>query len=435
MSRFAAATTIKLAPRELWGAARYLATQILPYLAKGVYGLREHAVEGFAVRGTFPIGVTDRGVVIWDPAFWNRLPPLCLACAILHESGHWLQRHGKRRGDRDQSNWNDCCDAELNDDLKTAIENFIRRKTDEKKVQEFIDKWLYPATFGFPDGKLAEVYYAMLPRDVGGGEGGGTCCGSGAGNPHPMETDPEVQRAIGELSHTDFECEVIRHQVALDIKAHFENRPPRIGSEKGGWARWADAELKPPKLRWQDKAARQIRTIITTVLGNIDTTYSYPSRRQACVGTGPGCSVLPAFVSPVPEIDLVVDASGSMGQAQFVFSFSEITAILRTLHTANFRFHSVDTTVHVSIPIRNIRDALRTKLPGGGGTDFRSLFEMLTARRPRPDLVIVFTDGFATVPDDAPPYPVIFVRVGKYTAKLPWGTDLEVPYEEKASHP
>jgi predicted metal-dependent peptidase len=425
MARGTTGTTLR--PNELWGAARHIAQKILPYLGKGIYGLRDRPIVGFAPDGAYPIAVTERGVVLWDPQWWSTKPAVMLGCGILHECGHWLQRHAKRRGDRDPKQFNTAGDCELNDDLLPAIENYFSRKTsDSEAVMRFVRTWIYPSSFELPNGKIAEFYYNQIPPpqtvkfDC--------CCGSGAGHPHPKEDDPAAQAADEEMGHSEIGAEVIRHQVALDIK-DFASRNPRIGTERGGWFRWADEELRPPKLRWQDQAARLARGVVTTVLGNIDTSYAYPSRRQACVGIGPRSPILPALVSPMPEVHIAIDTSGSMGQSQFVDAGSEILSILQTLHTARFTFHTVDTDVHVTVPIRNIRDILRTRLPGGGGTNFYSLFEMLTRYKPMPNLLFLFTDGHAFVPPTPPPFPVVNILVGAGAAPLPWGTNLFVPYE------
>ena len=50
-----------------------------------------------------------------------------------------------------------------------------------------------------------------------------------------------------------------------------------------------------------------------------------------------------------------------------------------------------------------VRRARDVKLAGGGGTDLRPGLAAATAARPRPDVVVVLTDGYTPWPSSAPP--------------------------------
>jgi predicted metal-dependent peptidase len=58
-------------------------------------------------------------------------------------------------------------------------------------------------------------------------------------------------------------------------------------------------------------------------------------------------------------------------------------------------------------------------LPGGGGTDFRPVFEWLDAAGCRPDALVYFTDACGDFPGAPPPYPVLWLVKGN--APVPWG--------------
>jgi predicted metal-dependent peptidase len=62
---------------------------------------------------------------------------------------------------------------------------------------------------------------------------------------------------------------------------------------------------------------------------------------------------------------------------------------------------------------------------GGGGTDFRPVFDWVAARRgngPRPcDAVVYCTDGYGTFPPRPPAYPVAWVVTPGGLERFPFG--------------
>jgi len=434
----------------LFGAARQLASRWLPYLSKGLYRMREKPIEGMAIPGAYPIAMTAGGVMIWDPKFWARKSPKMLAAAMLHELGHWLRNHHGRRGDRDPQQWNLAGDCAIDDDLLPVFLNTNDLKND-KEVMNFINTWVYPSKYGLPDGQLEEYYYAKLPKhdapQGAGREQGGSddhdhgdgqseydnagksvrkvCCGSASGNAHPQEA--EIDKEIG---HTTYGVESIRRAVAEDVKAHFKS----VGTEPNGWMRWAETALLPPKVRWQDVAARLIRRTLATRRGHGYYSYEMPSRRQAAYGIKPGSIVQPARVMPEFNLWVAIDTSGSMDlRSELVRCVSELQGILKQVAGAKVTFCTVDTDVYDVVPVKTVLDAVRGGLKGGGGTDFRSLFEMLQENRTRPcHLLIVLTDGYAFVPDEAPPFPTIWGLVGAQSqTPAEWGVVVQIDVEEK----
>ena len=48
---------------------------------------------------------------------------------------------------------------------------------------------------------------------------------------------------------------------------------------------------------------------------------------------------------------------------------------------------------------------------GGGGTDFRPVFQMIEDEGIVPEIVIFLTDCYGNFPDDEPPYPTIWASI------------------------
>ncbi len=68
------------------------------------------------------------------------------------------------------------------------------------------------------------------------------------------------------------------------------------------------------------------------------------------------------------------------------------------------------------------------KLPnsvhGGGGTDFRPVFEWVARQGQRPELLVYFTDAQGSFPQGEPDYPVIWLVKGR--TPVPWGQRIQL---------
>jgi hypothetical protein len=70
--------------------------------------------------------------------------------------------------------------------------------------------------------------------------------------------------------------------------------------------------------------------------------------------------------------------------------------------------------------VKNVFTAAQVELYGGGGTDIGTGLRWFTERRPAIDLLVIVTDCETPWPNDAPPFPVITIRVGAGTPPS-WG--------------
>jgi predicted metal-dependent peptidase len=116
--------------------------------------------------------------------------------------------------------------------------------------------------------------------------------------------------------------------------------------------------------------------------------------------------VFPSLYRPVPEVAVVCDTSGSMDAELLARVLAEVDAIVARagLRSTGLTALAVDTTVHSA---RRVRRADQVSLAGGGGTDMGAGIAAALARRPRPEVIIVLTDGYTPWPDVAPPCRVV----------------------------
>lgn len=414
-------------------AAILAAEQRFPYFATGFSGL----VRRFASVGT--MAMTKTGILLVDPQFLLDLTAPQAGEVVSHELLHLLRRHCERMDAIPQVNREVAgvaVDCEINDDLQ---EDLLPA-----------DPCL-PKKFGLKNGQMAEEYYDALLKQAqqqakaGGGskdgegeedkdgKGNGKAdvargrCGSGSGGP-PVDGEPEG--AAGAKPRSAADLDRIRRDVAEAIQQHVAQKGR--GSVPGGLLVWAESELQPPKVRWQDQLRRAIRAGVATIAGRVDYTRTRFSRRQAALGavaTGLGGSapLMPALCAPRPRVAFGVDTSGSMGQEELRRAVSEAQGCLRAMGTP-ITFLACDAAVH-GVP-REIKTAaeLVANLRGGGGTDFCPIFEAVEALRPKVDLFVFVTDGQGPAPAEAPRgFESIWVLVGEYaTAPCTWGRQITI---------
>jgi predicted metal-dependent peptidase len=111
--------------------------------------------------------------------------------------------------------------------------------------------------------------------------------------------------------------------------------------------------------------------------------------------------VLPGTRRPVPNVAVVVDTSGSIDDTLLSRALGEVDGALRGLGVsdASVTVFACDAAVQTVARIRNVRDS---NLAGGGGTDMRTGIAAASDLRPRPDLIVVFTDGYTPWPEQPP---------------------------------
>jgi predicted metal-dependent peptidase len=123
-----------------------------------------------------------------------------------------------------------------------------------------------------------------------------------------------------------------------------------------------------------------------------DYTYLKPSRRSLS-----GVYLPSIAKDKYLEALVAVDTSGSISGQELNQFLSEIQWIARNF-PIRITLLSVDADIHDKIELRCFADVRKiTGLRGGGGTDFRAVFDYAVKHRKR--LIIFFTDGFGTFPE------------------------------------
>ena len=337
------------------------------------------------------------------------------AATLIHEVGHLLRDHEARKkaaAARDARLWNTAADCEINDDL--AAEG-LPLPGDPPQ----------PGTYGLPTGETAELYYKQLTKpststderdgftSSGSSQVQSKCdCGSGAhGDRRPWELPPDEESSGGTPGVDAVKAEMVRREVAkriMDVSGV-------SGEVSLGWRRWAH-EVMTPKVDYMAIIRRTVRIALRdSTLGRYDRTYRKPHRRQACYGE----FIMPSFYQPRPRPGFLIDTSSSMQNEQLSRAMTELGALTRQLGYANEVIVACcDAAVH---GVKKIFNPSQLQLLGGGGTDLAQGLQWFVDKKSGPiDLLIIVTDCETKWPADAPPFPVVTVRVGDGLPP-PWG--------------
>ncbi|MET9844027.1 VWA-like domain-containing protein [Streptomyces ossamyceticus] len=363
--------------RDKLFTARLQAARARPYLATALFAL--HPVVS---RQVPTMAVDPHWRCYVSPAFVDRTPVEELAGVWVHEVSHLLRDHHGRgnriakelglTGPGDRLRMNIAADCEINDD---AFGDGLVKP--EGAVE--------PSTLRLREGLLMEEYLRLFRLGPLMNDLAWLDCGSGAdGLEREWDLGPDGAHGLSEQ-----EKDGVRFRVAQGIKG-------RPGHAPEGWRRWADDAFHPPQ-PWRELLGSAVRAAVAGAGGGDDYTYGRPSRRSAGV---PG-AVLPSLRRTPPRVSVIIDTSGSVSDAELGSALLEVAAISRAVGGRRDLVTVVpcDAAARIAHPLCR---AEGIPLVGGGGTDLRSGFARALRSRPRPDVVVVLTDGQTPWPSSRP---------------------------------
>ncbi|PCJ25649.1 MAG: hypothetical protein COA94_06110 [Rickettsiales bacterium] len=434
--------------------ARAIVAEKAPYFGTVLYSMYPVKVDKIrrkvrkggqlCVEESDTFGVTEKGLLIYTEKALNDWSEDNLVFVLAHETMHIMLEHPSRAATMgyDAALYNIAADIFINDQLRQG------------NWTDWPATICWPETWGFDSGLLADEYYHLLlqkraeqqekkdqrsaegpdskPGEVDGepdltemgealnGDAFGHC-GSGAGN--PLENEGDLTEEARAAERSPAEMEAIRQQAAEELADHIRRHP---GTIPGGLERWAAAKLGPAKVSWREHLRRASRRAVQWVAGAQDYRYGSVHRRQAGFGWGPRSIVMPTMVAPVPTVLLAVDTSGSMGADELGIALREADGLFKSMK-CQITVVSCDAEINELVECRNWKEAAKS-LKGGGGTSFHPIFEMVDRMNPKPDIVVVATDGGGPAPASAPRgYKVIWLLTGEYSqSPCDWGFHIKV---------
>ena len=368
-------------------AARFKLAYERPYIAHAVWALVP--VEKTDMPETLAVDKYWR--LYFHPKVEDKWTVDQIVAVLYHEVNHLLRDHMSRGEGKDKPRtWNIAGDAEINDDIR-----------DE-------GCWQLPGEAVMPEkppvnddaGKMAEAYYAKILKDTKGkgvepppgvvimGPSSGDC-GSAAGGPGGDYEDPQPDDSNGGAGLSSTEGDMVRNQVAQEVADAAKSR----GDVPGHLDRWAKEHIKE-KVDWRKTLRTQLRNAVNHVSGASDYTWKKPSRRTQ------GDIIMPSTISPVANIACYIDTSGSMSKDMVQACIAEVGGILKAQNCMDgVKVICLDAKVQA---VQKVFKKEQIQAKGGGGTDMRLCFQHADTLKPRPDIVIVLTDGETPWPDHKP---------------------------------
>jgi len=367
-----------------------------------------------------PTTATDARKFYFNPEYIDSLSNEQVQFVLAHEALHCALSHFARRGHREQKRWDMACDLAVNELLvKDGLTpppgalvdmGFAGMTAEEiypslqEEIEAPLDRHLYDEQEDADhdqhevQGKQQDITPDAPPRE--GGTAGGEQKEKGGVSDAPAPLTPDERENLS-----------TQWQQRLAGAAQIALQAGKLG---GAMARFVD-HLLQPQLPWRNLLAHYVSNIAQD-----DYSYARPSTRRG------DPAVYPSLRSAQVNVTVVLDVSGSVTGEELQEFVSEVDAIKAQLR-ARILLHACDARLAedgpwLFEPWEELR--LPREFTGGGGTDFRPVFDWLAMQDQAPDLLIYFTDAQGEFPAQEPQFPVMWLVKGK--EKVPWGLRIQL---------
>ena len=371
---------------------------------------------------------TDGNIFAYNPDYINILSSDKLEGLAAHVVMHPACSHHRRRQGRDQKTWNRACDYAINWILLDAgltlpdgylyQEEYRNRSAEsvyEKLRQDENDAEPEPEGVAQEEGTdqdsdrkdQEEEEQAKAGEQGEEGTEGQQRPSSDPGLSGEIRDEPEGGGG-GDSPSTATDWDEALIQAARNAR--------EIGKLPAGVARLVKNRISP-RLCWQELLARFIERSARS-----DYTWLAPNRRFLHQDL-----YFPSLLnSELDQVVIAIDTSGSIAPEELDQFAAEISAIMEQ-YPASMHLFYCDSSIHDYQVFERSDLPVTIKPRGGGGTDYRPVFERIDREGLKPACLIYLTDmeclGF---PEVEPFYPVLWVKTGESSRKPPFGEILRL---------
>jgi predicted metal-dependent peptidase len=354
---------------------------------------------------------TDGTVLLYDPEFINKLPKEEVSGLLAHEIMHVVLLHPFRlkKGYHDPHLSNVAMDYEINgylDDYNKEYAASNRGETPFPLPKGVLIDHQY-------DGMAWEQIYEKLkqnpppPPPKGPGQPGQP----GDGPPQPGDfgkvTAPGETGDPDDGKDADGNPRPAKGEMDWQsIVAKAENISKMMGNLPGRFAARLD-KLRRPEIPWAEYLTRYFDS---------HSSDDYDARKPDRRYTGDDIYLPTLYSECMGEIVIAIDTSGSVYGELFQKFMGEVDDVLARLRPAKTTLLQCDTDI---TDVREYRPGDRIgvdfAMKGGGGTDFRPVFNWIEKSNVNPRVLVFFTDGYGSYPARPPGYDVLWVDYGNYS--------------------
>ncbi len=378
-----------------------------------------------------PTTATDARKFYYCAEYKNELSVEQTQFMLAHEALHCALSHFARRQHRINHRWDLACDFAINPLL---LEEGLKPPPNAQIMDQYkgmTAEEIYPLIEDKEDMDTLDQHVYDKENQAGGGQQGDQK--ESEFNKKTQQDDPEDQNkgdqpsASADISEQGQDAGDGEHQppplsnaeqetLAIQWQQRMAGAAQQAilaGKRGGSLARMID-HLLQPQLPWRMLLARYM----TTVTRN-DFSYMRPSRRE-------GDAILPSLRSSQIELVVALDTSGSIKSEEIAGFMAEINALKGQMR-AKITLIPCDAAIPEAAPWFYEpweEFIVPDSLTGGGGTDFRPVFDWVDSEHLQPALLVYFTDAQGKFPELEPNFPVLWLVKGK--SPVPWGQRIQL---------
>ena len=183
-------------------------------------------------------------------------------------------------------------------------------------------------------------------------------------------------------------------------------------------------DILEPKVDWTE----HLKALVARKIGSGGFDFKRLDRRLIVRNIGcPGRSGHGAGT-----VVIAFDTSGSIFSDPTLIDrfMAETRGIMEDVRPKELQVVECDAKVHRATEVSDPCDLTDLKvLKGGGGTDFRPVFQWIEDEGLEPDVLLYLTDLFGDFPSVAPKYPVIWGSISGKDVVAPFGDIVHIPVE------
>ena len=355
----------------------------------------------FMLSRLFPISMPESEMITadrfmrlyYDPEMVEQWELEWLVAKVLVQIEHYYRRHSTRQCGRIKVLWTVACEIAITNSLSGE---HVKMHPDT----------LYPSTFKFKEDLCAEEYYREL-EDL---------CKK---RKFQLEQIAKLPNSSSSSSEDFEEWEVpedaniptVDYLLALMQEQPESDDVEEPGAMGAGNESRKNSRNRTGKVPWRTKFFNVVGNIISTRPGTSDYSYCVPDPDLAFSNN----LIMPGMVDSEIVIKVVVDTSSSMTDNRISQAYAELETMIKGLMgMGSLYVLSCDSAVHSTLEVTN---PSQIDLFGGGGTDLGVGIRAAATQTPKPDMIVVITDGGTHWPTNGPegiPVLVVLVANGRY---------------------